>query len=417
MKKVFLVIIGFIAIFCGVGFFQEMIWRQYQVPKISGQKATQFDISSATEEIMQRYNKRLTGWRVPYNYRIGRGYTGTISDIGNDTTMVKVKIYPASLNRQALRFFKGTAQHGQAINSTTFWKFSADNKQWHVDSVKGKLTKSVPAARKMFSSKESSNKQQESLPIQTPQKNSNAQYRFLTENKKLYVTYDGGKSKIEVPGGYTNVFRTASEISNEDLNSGSYLISPQFTAFIAYQDKQTGLLFRLRTGSWHFSALPENGYRANAFISQVGGTLYVTYAVNRSLGTDYYETVKTTDLRSWTAVPLKETVLSNLSCVFWENTRECYYASKLHGLQYSSDGGQNFTSVSYDIPNSFKQTTGESPFNSPVNMYYAAGKLYLRVGQGEAGDYAKKGQLQEGLFVRSETATNFKFVKEQPARD
>ena len=124
------------------------------------------------------------------------------------------------------------------------------------------------------------------------------QMTYYIENEVLYVTYDGGENFVEVPDGYEKVCTMANGSYNELLPYNSYLVTEEFTAFVTHNS----LLYSTDKGeTWKESQIYAGAYRANVYVSMTDNGCYVTLAVDRSLGSDYYQTFCSQDLETWTA--------------------------------------------------------------------------------------------------------------------
>ena len=88
-------------------------------------------------------------------------------------------------------------------------------------------------------------------------------------------------------------------------------MTEEFTGFVAGND----LLYSTDMGqSWQTSHIGDYPNLANSFLSRTDSGYYVTFAVDRSLGNDYYATFYSSDLENWEAVTSKEGGWSGLTC-------------------------------------------------------------------------------------------------------
>ena len=67
--------------------------------------------------------------------------------------------------------------------------------------------------------------------------------RLILIGMELFVTYDAGESFVEVPDGYEKVCGKPNGGYDERLEDGSYLISPDFTAFLGFDSEGTVLIY------------------------------------------------------------------------------------------------------------------------------------------------------------------------------
>ena len=184
-------------------------------------------------------------------------------------------------------------------------------------------------------------------------------------------------------------------------------MTEEFTGFVAGND----LLYSLDQGqSWQTSHISDYPNLAESFLSRTDGGYYVTFAVDRSLGNDYYATFFSADLKNWESVNSKEGGWSGLTCSFWTKSGTGYYAQG-ESLYMTPDGGESWQQI--EIPEAEEVTSrlGFNPYDTVEQMYEKDGLLYLVVGQGDDGDYVKDGNLMEALYS-SQDGTVFTFVEE-----
>ena len=239
---------------------------------------------------------------------------------------------------------------------------------------------------------------------------------YYIADETLWVTYDGGASFTAVPDGYALVCRTTGGAWQEDLGGNGCLVSRACTAFVGYDDAGAWLLYSLDGGgSWQRSLITEYGYRANSFISSTGEGYYVTVAVDRAAGSDYYETYRSADLEHWEPVsPGGEdpaSLCSNLTCVYWAAEDTAYYCRRTGEAWRVTAGAA--TPITWPEPADTVARLGYMPFDCAERMYTAEGVLYLVVGQGDDGDYTRDGRQIRALY-RSTDGVYFEFVEERP---
>ena len=239
----------------------------------------------------------------------------------------------------------------------------------------------------------------------------NKEMGYYIRDGVLQVTYDGGETFKEVKDGYEMVCITPNGTYDELLMENSYIVTPEFTAFVAYPEEGVSLLYSTDEGStWKTSKISDMGYRANTFVSKSESKYYVTSAVDRTGGSDYYVTFVSEDLKTWTRIHQPEWMYSNLSCVYWNNADVGYYA-KGDLCYMSKDGGNSFSQMQIPMAEEIVSKLGFNPFDTIEMMYEENGITYMVIGQGDDGDYAKDGKIIKALF-RSEDGEIFTFAEE-----
>ena len=211
----------------------------------------------------------------------------------------------------------------------------------------------------------------------------------------LLKTYEG-ESFVEVPDGYEKVCGKPNGGYDERLEDGSYLISPDFTAFLGFDSEGTVLIYSEDQGtSWNQSRITNRGYKANTFLSRNEGGYAAVFAVDRALGNDYYGTWMSDDLKTWTLISTEDQVMSNVSAAFWADDQTgCYAAGQEQSVFYrTTDRGTTFREIPLPQATEAVEKLGFNPFDQVERFYIEDGMWYMVIGQGEDGDYADNGQM------------------------
>lgn len=382
-------IAAFLAALLVVGVVQQLVWQNFRPQPIKLTTTVQ-NRQQALSKLQQQLGSYYQSWRVPYGYRIGRGFEVKTMTNGKEQVQLKYHFYPAIFNLKIIHNFGGIAAGNHSIKTTNNYLLQqTSSRGWKLQNQTGKGLVQTAKIK-------SNIKQRHHLP---PKQLMTSNMNYSVQNNKLYITYEGHHQRL-VPDGYQRVFLMPDDTYNEHLNAGSYLITPNLTAFVSYSKEKTGLLYSFNQGkNWHFSGFKFAGFRGNAFISQTNSALYVTYASDQSLGSSYYLTLKTTDLRHWRQVNLPELEQQNLTLASWQTDRLVYYASQSQGLKFSTDGGKTFKLGQLNYPTKISQISGGNPFTVPQALERRQGKYYLFVGQSEAGDYVRNGKLQQAELM------------------
>ena len=383
------------------------VWSVFRPPELIGEKAVGIDIENIGIRVTEAYFEKLKGWKVPYDYRIIEAKLERVEilkELEEDYVQLDYKVRAASACSQVI---SNLGLVGAEELYTYYWQtvlhFEKKDGIWTVD----KRMRPVEYQLQSPSMIEEFKRQQtQHYKMQT-----NKEMGYYIRDGVLQVTYDGGETFKEVKDGYEMVCITPNGTYDELLMENSYIVTPEFTAFVAYPEEGVSLLYSTDEGStWKTSKISDMGYRANTFVSKSESKYYVTSAVDRTGGSDYYVTFVSEDLKTWTRIHQPEWMYSNLSCVYWNNADVGYYA-KGDLCYMSKDGGNSFSQMQIPMAEEIVSKLGFNPFDTIEMMYEENGITYMVIGQGDDGDYAKDGKIIKALF-RSEDGEIFTFAEE-----
>ena len=80
-------------------------------------------------------------------------------------------------------------------------------------------------------------------------------------------------------------------------------------------------------------------------------------------------------------------------------------------LYYTEDNGASAREITLPADAPAAEKLGYNPFTEVENIYRENGRIFLIVGQGDSGDYARDGKLVKALYV-SDDGMNFSFAEE-----
>lgn len=410
------IIVGILAVIPGI------VWYRYEEPLVTGavvelrteeadqENEEQTDaepptITSITEEWFQKWAEGHEGWQVPPSYRLKSAKIVSLDELEEGYIEVHYRAAISGWSRkvvQNLQLISTDTKNEYDGEWVLRWKMGKD--AWVIEEEMSPVQYQIQTPEFAEETKEPQtahfayNKEQEQS--------------YYVRDGVLYVTYDGGETFLEVPDGYDPVCGTPNGLYNEYLPENSYLVSEALTAFVGYQNRQTILIYSRDQGqTWKQNVIYEGGYRANTFLSATEQYCYATFAVDRTGGSDYYGTFRSTDLENWEMVSQPEELYSNATCVFWKDDHTGYYG-KYNQYYLTQDGGASYEL--YELPQNEEiiDELGYNPYDSLEAMYQEDGFTYMRIGQGDDGDYARDGKLLKALY-QSEDGIHFSFVEEQ----
>lgn len=421
MKRVAQGIICLVVTTLLCGIWTEFRWHQFEMPDIIGSEIP--SVGKSKEEVCREwffdYMNEFQGMNVPYEYRIQYAYPDQI-EVLDDKGYVQIDftVIPAAISQKVIQNLELITAFSDPVSQMPDIAVSYRYQGQMVLRLEEKdgltvITEKMSPVQYQIQTPEFQEEvrtpQTEHYAIRTDRKET-----FFVNDGVLYVTFDSGETFIEVPDGYEKVCKEVNGLYNENLADGSYIISPDFTAFIGFDTNGTVMIYSKDQGkSWKESRISEMGYKANVFLSKTDNACVAVFAVDRSLGTDYYSIWLSEDEKTWRQISTSGEVLSNLSAAFWEDEQTGYYAS---GSQQSCfyktiDQGQSWQEIPLPQAEEISEKIGFNPFDQVEQFYKEDGNLYLVIGQGEDGDYLQDGKLMKALF-RSEDGEHFTFEKE-----
>lgn len=399
----------------------EFRWRQFEMPDIIGTRVA--SVGKSEEEVCREwfsdYMEGFQGMNVPYEYRIQYAYVDQIEVLDEEGyVQIDYTVIPAAVSQKVIqnlelaKIFSEPVTQIQNIDERYHYQGQMVLRLQQKDGVTVITEKMRPVQYQI----QTPEFQEE---VRTPQTDHYAirtdrEETFYIDDGQLYVTFDAGETFEEVPDGYEKVCKEPNGLYNENLKDGSYVISSDFTAFVGFDVDGTVMIYSEDKGrTWKESRISQMGYKANVFLSKTENACIAVFAMDRSLGTDYYSIWLSEDKESWTQISANGEVLSNLTAAFWEDEQTGYYSS---GSQQSCfyktvDQGQTWKEIPLPQAEEISEKIGFNPFDQVEQFYKEDGILYLVIGQGEDGDYSKDGKIVKALF-RSEDGENFKFDKE-----
>ncbi|MEQ2877360.1 hypothetical protein AAAV89_05280 [Enterococcus asini] len=233
---------------------------------------------------------------------------------------------------------------------------------------------------------------------------------YTLQNKKLYLTFDSGANWQQVPATMAEFFggEYATANSNE-LLPDSYLLTQARSGFLIIKENRLVWLETKDQGaSWQEYPIADVSYGLRFRQIQFLDDNFAVCVLSggRAMGQEGAEVLLSHDAgKTWTEVPA--TGLGNGMLVTDAGfiSPEVGFVSRKNQLYVTQDGGNSFSLATVVVPEKY-----EKIFVWPEAPYLEGDKLYLRVNQGDSGDYA--GGLVKGLFASTDQGKTFTFVRE-----
>lgn len=406
MKKIILIAAGAVlALLMAAAGILLYVWHRYEMPQIVGDtvESERYDLEEISWRWFSQYFDQFDGWLVPYDYRVVNARIENmeiLTDLEMPCIQIDYEIYTAGSGSgivQALDLSDTDTRRVYTGQMVLCWEPDEDDIY--------RITEKMSPVQYQMSTPEFQEERQKPQTKHFEMKTDEPMTYYIRDGV-LYVTYDSGENFIEVPDGYEKVCSQSNGTYNELLPYNSYVITEEFTGFVAGHS----LLYSTDRGeTWNESRIRQSGYAANPFLSVTDSGYYVTMAADRSLGSDYYATYYSEDLKNWISITLPDCFCTNLTCSFWTKDGRGYYA-KDESMMATLDGGKTFQDIVIPEAEEITERLGFNPFDTVEKMYEEDGILYAVVGQGDDGDYVKDGKLREALY-QSEDGSTFSFVE------
>lgn len=426
--KIILIALGACVLALGAAaLFVVASWSQFEPHQVTGStmEDTGAPLTELTEAWILEYAEGLRDWNVPFSWQIRDLEVDGTEDLGD--SFVQINYH-----------FRTLVNHPRFADDFNYFRRESGGNlydgamvvRWEQKGHTWTITEAmmVSAWQLMYDPEIQAERERPDTVHFNPETYQGLPY--LVQNEHLYVTYDEGQSYQEVPDGYEAVCRLSNGSYQERLSRNSYIITQDLTAFLVYDDDpltpRAYLLYSQDGGQTWQQNFVGYGYKANSFLSQTEEGVFATFAAERGMGSDYYQTCFSSDLVNWTSVPLSSHS-RNYTCVYWPEEEVGYYSgtnvSELvtnpdgttREHNYSNtffatfDGGDSYAMLTYPEVEEFM--IGDIfPFDTLDEMYDQDGVRYMVVGQGDDGDLTQDGK-QIKLLYRSENGKDFTFVE------
>lgn len=408
MKKIVIILLGLIASVMMMFACLCSLWFHFTPTPIVGSIIAnkQGDMKKDVESWFKDFFHQYVGWDVPFRYRI-RDYkihSITVLNQKNMDVQVDYQVKPVSENLQFEAYYEGYGGKDGWYDVQMVLQLKGTPSGYE---VKNKLT---PVQYQI----------QTDPSLREPQTQHYAmadrEDTYFFDKQQLYVTYDKGKTTHKVPVSYEDAAGSDNGTYNELLPEHGYCISKAFTAFVFYDEKGSYLLYTSDEGTtWRRSRILGVNYRGSkVYLEKTNTGCYVTLATDRSLGHEYYTTLKTTDYKTWTQ--LTGEMFNDAQTVVFLDNHVGYIAAGKDSqnnilVKFTQDDGKHYQTIVIPAqPVSFMNST-IYPFVNMEYVYQDKDVTYMVVRQGQDGDYSKNNILAKALY-KSVDKTTFTYVKE-----
>lgn len=408
MKKLKIAILWMLGIFLCTGIITIIVWYHFTPKSIIGSSITtnETNLEKVTMSWFDNFFLQYESPLTPFAFRIKEKKIESISILDEKQQIIQINylLKPVSDNLQFTAYYSATPQGNG-------WYLSQNVLQWEKEYDTYTIISRISPVQYQIQTDES---------LRTPQTQHYAmaeeEKTYVFSNEKLYVTYDYGEHLIEVPIAYEDIAGTNNGLYNERLPECGYIIQEDFTGFIGYDQNGSYVIYSKDMGkNWHTERLFPVEYRSeNIYFTKTETKYYLTMALDRSLGHDYYATYTSSNLKDW--ISIKNTNLADLKPVSFISDGIGYFHSGINDngdilVYYTEDDGNSYQTITIPAYETSSLKSTIKPFKEMESVYRENNKIYMIVSQGDSGDYMKDNYLVKGLY-ESNDGINFTFVKE-----
>lgn len=425
-KAIKYILITLLALIASCAVTLALVWQSYTPPAPTDAAAVETDdLEVATRIWLTDYVAQLQGWRVPPSYQVRSVTIDSTEQLDSSSIQIDYHLTTALRHGRFAEDFDAYYVSDHSYEGQMVVQWTQEESAWKVEAVMR------PAAWQIANDPEIQAEREQAPTVHYNPTTYNG-LPYLVQDETLYVTYDEGESYVEVPDGYDKVCLQTNGSHLERLGANSYIVTPELTAFLTYSEEESPsvdgdfdtysgmetacLYYSTDQGqTWHTSPITY-GYRANDFLSLTESGVYVSFAVDRALGSDYYTCYFSANLMDWTAVQMPEHE-SNLSCVYWASDGTGYFSGPFNSdatqqcIYYvTTDGGASYQRLLFPLEEAYVEG-GDFPYRSLDAMYEKDGVRYALLGSGQDSDYAEAGSSALKLIYQSTDGINFTFVE------
>lgn len=237
------------------------------------------------------------------------------------------------------------------------------------------------------------------------------------QNHKLTSGEDGiyiGTRVLQMSNQDYKIWTIENDLTLEEYYELLPSVSMQeISCYVWYNDGNVILAYSVDGGESQYQVIYQGALEAPIFCSKTNTGCYVTFAIDRLAGSEYYATYWTNNMKTWERMDLPEMVWKNQTSVLWTEDGYGYYScSEPYCYYLTKDNGKSFEQYYYPEPEGIVEQLGYNPFDTIEEFYEKDGILYMRVGQGSDGDYCKNWNLVTAIYA-SKDGEKFEFLYEK----
>ena len=408
----------------GLGYFG---YYKYQQSKIQLQPPEGFSVELKTEDLNQVGEKWLEAYteqyRQKYLPRDQKLLEYSIDDIQikeSNVIQIDFSIVTRQLDERVAYDWNGVLEEKKIRCQWVLW---FDKKTTYEDAIVYTVTKlQRPAGYDLEKYQTSGEKEKDEYKHQYLDEipYEQQQYTYKIENGTCYVSYDNANTWKEVPVPVETLVEVGDgKAYYNQLQQGSYLITPEKTAFVYGGTRENGLKVTYTEDmgtTWKTSEISAQLDSARLkFCSFPTATVgYVIATGDRTMSQEQQIIYRTTDGgATWQEIGYgPSTWLLQTGGFVDENVGFMSYP-KVEGAETNfyrtEDGGKTFEPIILPIVQKEWMGSTYEPFIQPEMPYYQNGDLFLLVGQGDQGDF--KGGTVMAKFKSHDMGKTWSFIE------
>lgn len=403
------------------------IYCRYQQSKTIILPVENYFIESNTEGInligekwLKEYMGQYQQKYLPRNKKIINYTIDSINVLENNIIQINFSVVPKKLNENLAFLLNGAVQEDKIQCQWVLW-FS-EKPTSNENSIYTVTKFQRPAGYDLEKYNTSGEKEKDEYKNkyvnEVPYKEQ--KYTYKIQDRILYVSYDGGKAWKEVPVSLEALVQVGDgKAYYNKLQEGSYVITPEKTAFIYGGSRESELMITYTEDmgeNWSTakinSDLDSARVRFCSFPSVKVG--YAIVAGGRAMSQEGQSIYQTTDGgTTWKEMGAGPRTSLLYSGGFIDEKVGFMSYPKIEGAETNfyrtEDGGKTFEPIVLPVVKEQWMGVTLEPFIQPEIPYVEQGQLFLLVGQGEQGDF--KGGTVMAKYKSNDGGKTWVFVQ------
>lgn len=409
MKKLIIALIFLLVMTVFSYSYLKYEWRTFEDQPIVGTQMTieGDNLEEVAMEFLKVYGDQYKGITVPYSHRLKSVEKKSIEVLDRDKGYVQIDFFvrPVSENSYIHLNFTDLIFEEEGIYlQQAVLKLEATNNRYKVVETMRPVQYQIKSDP--YLQTDGKDRTTYKVPIKDVD--------YLVNKGKLYITYDKGETRKEVPVDYKKVTYDPMSSLNDTIPEGSYIVSEEYVGFLYVEDGLKLIYSYDQGNTWDTTIVANKGYYRARYLFKTEQYYSVLYATDKTMSAEGHALVRSVDGVNFTPAPYHDPEVRLMTYAYFINDHIGYVAYKTNepgnsrSFYRTEDGGQTFTQINFELEEI--NTFGDyiyTPFIEVNKIYEENGQIHLIVGQGENGDYGH----YLGHYV-SDDGINFEYLEQ-----